>query len=83
MNMKIYSIKDTKVGAFKSPFYSHNDSVAIRSLQNVVNDPNAGELHLNAEDFQLYRLGEFNDITGDILSNVEFVANAIDLKKGE
>lgn len=81
--MKIYAIKDTKIGAFKTPFYSYNDQVAIRSLKNAINDKTAGELYQNPEDFQLYTLGEFNDLTGDITSKVEFVANAIDLKKGE
>lgn len=83
MKMNIYAIKDTKVGAFKSPYYSYNDQVAVRSLANAVNDQNAGELYLNADDFQLYCLGEYNDVTGEIFSNIKFVINAIDLKKGE
>lgn len=83
MKIKIYSIKDNKVGAFKTPFYSNNDMVAVRSLKNAVNDKSAGELFLNAEDFSLYSLGEFDEITGEITGQVQFVANAIDLKKGE
>ena len=83
MKLNVYAIKDTKVGAFKSPFYSQNDLVAVRSLKNAVNDPNAGELNLNAEDFQLYRLGAFDDLTGEITGQIEFVANAVDLKRGE
>lgn len=83
MKINIYSIKDTKVGAFKSPFYAQNNMVAMRSLKNAVNDKNGGELYLNAEDFQLFNLGEFDDITGQITNNVEFICNAIDLKVKE
>ena len=31
MKLKIYSIKDTKIG-FMAPFYSHNDGVATRDF---------------------------------------------------
>lgn len=80
--MKIYAIKDTIVGAFTAPFYQKNNSVAIRTITNAIN--NERELQNNAKDLQLYCLGEFNEETGEIQSNVEFIINIIDLtKQGE
>ena len=85
MKLKVYSIKDTKIG-FKTPFYTFNDQVAIRMMANTVKDEkNTNEINLNPEDHQLWYLGEFDDANGELTSEVKFVANAIDfkIKKGE
>ena len=83
MKLKIYALKDTKIG-FKTPFYTFNDQVAIRTVKNAVNDKiHENDIKQNPEDHQLWYLGEFDDATGEITSEVRFVANAIDLKVGE
>lgn len=80
MRLKIYAIKDTKV-AFMTPVYYQNDAVAMRDVKNAVNDPKENIINKNIDDIQLWKLGEFDDQTGEIISQIEFVANAIELKE--
>lgn len=80
MKIEIYSIKDAKVGVYQSPFYAQNHAVAVRTLKSAVNDDTKTNLTLYPEDFQLFHVGTFDDVTGELTSNVEFVANAVDLK---
>lgn len=83
MKLKIYSIKDTKV-AFMQPFYQANQAVAIRNFNNAVNAKETNNINQNADDMELWELGEFDDQTGEIKSEVKYVIKANDLiKKGE
>lgn len=66
MIMEIYAVKDRAVNAFLQPFFSPTLGSATRSLMAVVNDPNH-EFAKNASDFTLYRLGAFDDTTGELL----------------
>lgn len=86
MILGIYVIKDTVVGAFQNPFYLHNDAETLRIVKTAVNAKEKNALQENTEDKQLYKLGTYDDATGEITSNVQFMANLIDLKikeKGE
>lgn len=78
MKFKIYSIKDTKVG-FMNPFYSHNDGTAVRDFTNAANEPNKNVINTNPEDKELWLLGEFNDQTGEITSEVKYLMKANDV----
>lgn len=84
MDGKLYSLKDTKLGKFGMPFVAPNDEIAKRMLHSTVN---AGETTVAEypEDFQLYLLGSYNDDTGELTSELKFIANATEFsnKKGE
>lgn len=80
MKLKIYSIKDTKIG-YMQPFYQNNEAVAVRSLANAVNSPQLNNINQNLEDMELWQLGAFDDQTGEMTSEIKFVIKAIDLKK--
>lgn len=80
MTLKIYAIKDTKVG-FMQPFYQANNAVAIRSFTNAVNAEQTNNINQNIEDMELWHLGEFNDDTGEIKSEVTFLCKAVDVKR--
>ncbi len=80
MKLKIYSIKDTKVG-FMQPFYQANQAVAIRAFNNAVNAKDANNINQNPDDMELWELGEFDDQTGEIKSEVKYVVKANDLIK--
>lgn len=83
MKLKIYSIKDTKIG-FMQPFYQANQAVAVRAFNNAVNSKEINNINQNLDDMELWELGEFDDQTGEIKSEVKFVIKANDLvKKGE
>lgn len=77
MKINIYAVKDTIQGAFMQPFYLQNDEVAKRSFRQALNDDNSNWNKI-ALDLQLYKLGEYDDITGQILPNVEYLAQGAD-----
>lgn len=84
MKTKIYSIKDTKIG-YMSPMYLQNDGVAIREFTNARNSEQKNIVNTNPEDKELWALGEFDDQTGTIISDVRFIIRAEDVftRKGE
>jgi len=79
---KIFSVRDSQVEAFLQPFFSPTTGSAIRSIAEVVNDPQH-TFNKHAADYALYHLGDFDDTTGAITPNpIPQVVNAlIDLLK--
>lgn len=71
MKIKIFSIKDKVVGAYRSPFYMRNNAEAIRAFNNSCKEvPDMAKV---ASDLELYCLGEFDDETGFINNEIEFL----------
>lgn len=60
--LKVYSIKDTK-GSFYEPMLAQNDALAVRNVRGVVNS-GKGLLAQYPEDFELWFIGEFDEVTG-------------------
>ena len=84
--MKMYVIKDLKVGAFDvSTLVCSNDVVGIeRNLRNVINSgDNKNFLVSFTSDFQLWSLGEIDPNTGAIKNNPELVIDLITLKENK
>lgn len=81
---KLFAIKDTKIG-FMNPFLNHSKNTAIREFTNGANDTVKNVINTNPEDKELWYLGTYDDQTGAIYSNPEFVIKANDVinKKGE
>lgn len=63
MAMQIFSIRDTIVGVFLTPFFAENRPTAFRYVLRELENPNSALLK-NAKDCILYHLGEYDDITG-------------------
>lgn len=80
MKLKIYAIKDTVVGSYMNPFYLHNNNEAKRAFKNAIKDERS-EANKTYKDLQLYCLGTYNNETGQIESNVEFVMNGTEAKE--
>lgn len=78
--MKLYAIKDVKVGFWK-PFTQHNHPVAIRDFGNMVNSRENSFVSENYEDLELWYLGTYDDSTGVISSDVQFITNGVNVKK--
>ena len=74
MKINIYAIKDQVTGQLANPFYMQNDEQAKREFKIAVQEDK--KLNLIKEDLQLFKLGEFDDETGQIKSKVEFLMNA-------
>lgn len=59
MNLKAFAVRDNKIASFKTPFYHHHTGEALRSWEDLANDPQS-IVHKHPEDFSLYEIGEFN-----------------------
>lgn len=79
MKLMAFSLFDVKAKAYCVPFFVHNVNLALRSFGDAVLDQSTG-ISKHPEDFMLYRLGEYDDNSGKLLSlnEPEFVANAVD-----
>lgn len=69
-NYPIYAIFDKIAGVYAQPFLSQNDATAQRQFQYQMS-----QSAMVAGDCALYKLGEFDLATGEILSHVEFLCN--------
>lgn len=79
MKTGLYAVKDTKT-VFWKPFVHHNDLSAQREFANLVNSKNE-LVASNVEDFELWKLGTYDDVTGSIVSQPVFICNGISVKK--
>lgn len=63
MIYNLYTIQDVMIG-FNAPFIMKNDEIAKREYRNFLeNNP-------NKEDMRLFRVGKFNDETGEVTPEV-------------
>ena len=65
MKTKVYSIYDRTAQVFNTPFFQHNDGMAIRAFQDNVNSQDS-VINKHPEQFSLHCLGEYDDQTGTI-----------------
>lgn len=80
----IYALHDLKSEAFLPPWTAATQGLAFRSLADVVNGaPNPGDpVVTHPEDFELYRIGLFDEQTGAIVAVEKpvLVCSCADLK---
>ena len=83
MKINVYSIKDTKT-AFMSPMFQHSDDTCLRDLKFTLNEGFNSQNFIcrNFRDCELWQLGSFDDITGELVPELRFVARLQDLKEG-
>ena len=76
--MQIYSVFDTKAEAFITPFFAPTNAVAKRMFKEAAQDQNH-QFHKNAEDYNLFVLGTFDENTGEIkgLEAIKSLGNAL------
>lgn len=80
MKFKLYAIKDELKG-FEAPMMMENDNEATRTLKILANTPD-NMVCLSAEDYSIYRVGEYDTKTGIIAAEQpELVARAKGLKE--
>lgn len=61
--LRLYSIYDSKAEQFSPPQVYHNDMLALRAFESLVND---GKMLINTypEDFSIYYVGNLGDSDG-------------------
>lgn len=72
MKYGIYAIKDQVTGLFGEPWLAVNTGAAVRRFNFCCENAK-----LIANDSMLYRLGEFDGETGEIVSKVEFMQSYV------
>lgn len=77
---KMFSVKDHKVGIYMRPFFELHMGSALRSWEDACASPES-PFHKYPNDFSLFLLGEFDDLTGKArhLEEPELVASARDV----
>lgn len=61
--LRLYSIYDSKAEQFSPPQVYHNDMLALRAFEGIVNDDKM-LIKKYPEDFSLYYVGNLGDING-------------------
>ena len=76
--MKIYAIKDCKIGFSNSIFLKTSDELALRDFTILVNQPGT-TVQMFPADFELYCVGDYDQNSGVIISDIRFISNALSL----
>lgn len=81
---KIFSVYDSKVGAYAQPFFMRSKGEALRGWEDVVNDPSTN-FYKHPEDYTLFELGEYDELSGRIEnhSTPESLGVALEFKRAE
>lgn len=65
MELKIFTVHDSKVGAYLQPFFMRSRGEAIRAFITVVNDRQS-QFYSHPEDYTLFEVGTYDDQTGRV-----------------
>lgn len=65
MLTKLFAIRDSKGEFYNTPFSKHTHGEAERDFKSLINDEKS-TLSKYPEDFDLYYLGEYDNLTGKI-----------------
>ena len=69
MKLGVYSVYDDKAVCYARPFFATNNAVACRSFAGAVTSKAPDNALLaNPGDYKLFKLGEFDDSYGSIVS---------------
>lgn len=66
MKLFLFSVQDTKVGAFLPPFAARAKGEAVRSFTAAVQD-DKHQFSQHRADYSLWVLAEFDDSTGELV----------------
>lgn len=77
----MFTVRDSKTGAYERPFFDHTKESAIRSFKIAVNKSDLMFAQF-AEDYDLYYLGDFDDRSGKLtpVDTPQHIVKAIQLK---
>lgn len=80
MKLDMFTIRDIKATEYARPFFVPNELIARRSVADLAStkDNDVGKY---PTDFELYYLGEFDGLSGEIVSleKPRFVCNVVEL----
>ena len=62
MIMKVFSVYDSAVGAYMTPFFMQSSGAAIRAFTDITNDLQSA-ICKHPSDYSLFELGSWDDAT--------------------
>ena len=77
MKKTVYVVKDTVSKLFGNMFEAVNDEMEVRQFEYGL------QSYPFRQDTQLYRLGEFDEETGDFIHNLEFLKSYEEITTNE
>ena len=84
MKNQYYAIRDNLSEMYMTPVLFQNENVALRWFSGVVNSKEQNEVIFNnPADFELWKLGIYDNNTGDLVPMLEKIATGLSVKKGE
>lgn len=63
--MKILIMRDIKANAYGVPMFVASIGGAVRSFGDEINKSDGNALALHPEDYELYHVGEYNELTAE------------------
>lgn len=84
MNLKIFSIYDSKIAAYGTPFFARSTGEALRQFTDIANSTDQRSLiSSHPEDYTLFEMGGWSDETAafDDYATPVSIAKAHELKK--
>ena len=80
--LNMYSVYDSAAMIYTTPFYFHLDTEAVRVVESGLTDKNT-YLARSPQDFALYKVGKFDEQTGQVISfeNPEKIITAVEILK--
>lgn len=79
MKVKVYAVLDSASGVYDGPVPCNADGVALRNFENMAKRKDS-PIGMNPECYSLWRVGEWNDATGEIVPlTKECLGYAMDL----
>lgn len=84
MKTKVFTIYDSKVESYMSPFMAPTAGHALRMFADTVNDDKT-TLNKHPEDFTLFEIGEYDDSTAKYtnLEALKSLGTAIEYKRDD
>jgi len=85
MQLKMYSVRDSKAETFHPPFYKRTHGEAERDFQALAHDEKS-QVSKFPEDFDLYWVGSYDELSGKVngLDSPQHIVKAIQLvRSGE
>lgn len=80
--MGYYAIKDNLAERFLTPFICHNDNEAKRMFITTVNDKNNMQIiYENPQDYELYKIGTWEEDLGVMEKDFRKLADATACKR--
>jgi len=83
-DVEFFTVFDSKSKSYTEPFPARNSDCVLRDFANAFRDPEAprkNRYYQNAEDFAIFKIGNFDLKTGRMVShNVEHVVNLHDVR---